>query len=157
MRDEKTIQESNKTNKKIFIILIALIILVAVFLVWQKYNTLQVEILIKTDKTEYEKEGILRVKIQNNFGKTICFSSCYPYYLERKIDERWESYSYAECREFNSNSDCIDAKKQKAFELVLPNVPAGLHRLAIPACLNCKIEDIFRKDKEFYSNTFLIK
>lgn len=123
---------------------------------WKGYQMEKGGVLITTDKTEYEAGGTLKVKIKNNFGKQICFSSCYPYLLESK-NENWESYKYAECQEFNGNGHCLRAGDLKAFELTLPGIIKDPQRLAIPICLSCKNEDPFREDKRFYSNEFLIK
>ena len=114
------------------------------------------EILIATDKTEYEAGETLKVKIENKFQKQICFSTCYPYFLENK-NENWKSYEYTECHEFNGNGHCIKAGDLKAFELTLPQNVKGSHRLAIPICIGCQSEDIFQEDKRFYSNEFTIK
>ena len=123
---------------------------------WRGYQLQKAEVSIVTDKTEYEKGKTLRVKIKNNLWEHICFSSCYPYYLEKK-NEKWESYQYVDCYDFDSNGKCISPGQTKAFELTLPGVPDGLHRLALPVCIDCKSEDSFREDKRFYSNEFTIK
>jgi hypothetical protein len=96
------------------------------------------------------------VKIKNNFGRQICFSSCYPYFLEKK-NEKWESYKYAECQKFDGNGHCITAGDLKAFELTLPEGIKGIHRLAVPVCIGCKSQDPFKETTRFYSNEFTIK
>ena len=145
---------------KKYLILFFLIIFVVILLIgwmgWKGYQLQKRDLSIVTDKTEYESGGILKVKIKNNFGENICFSSCYPYLLENK-NENWESYKYAECQKFNGNGSCIEARKEKAFELTLPEAPEGLHRLAIPVCIGCQNEDTFKEDARFYSNEFTIK
>jgi len=145
-------------KKFLTIILIIIIALDIAFLIWQwkNYALPFGSLSITTDKTEYQPGENLKVKIKNNFGENICFSVCYPYYLDRK-NENWESYKYVECRDFNGNGHCIEAKKEKAFELTLPQVPDGLHRLAIPICIGCKDKDTFKENKRFYSNEFTIK
>jgi len=145
--------------KKFLIIFVVLILTLFLFIGWLGWKGYQLQkggISIVTDKTEYEAGGNLKVKIKNNFGKQICFSSCYPYLLESK-NEKWESYKYTECQKFNGNGHCIETRGLKAYELTLPQVLAGLHRLVIPVCLGCKDNDLFREDKRFYSNEFLIK
>lgn len=144
-----------KNQTKILIGILAIVILVGGFLVWKIYQA-GGNILIQTDKSEYQAGDNLKVKIKNNFRKTISFSSCYPYYLERK-SEKWESYNYAECQDINENWHYIEPQKEKAFEITLPEVSVGLHRLAIPICIGCKEIESFREDKRFYSNEFLIK
>jgi len=135
---------------------ILIIFLIICWMGWKGYQLQKAGISIITDKIEYNQGDNLKVKIKNNFSGNICFSICYPYYLERK-NGKWEQYKYVECQEFNGNGHCIDAKEEKAFELTLPEVPEGLHRLAIPVCIGCKSEDTFQEDKRFYSNEFWIK
>ncbi|MBZ9571895.1 hypothetical protein KJA15_00950 [Patescibacteria group bacterium] len=144
-----------RTETKIIIGLLVIAISISGFLIWLTYQV-SGNVLVTTDKTEYEKGEVLKVKIQNNFRKNVCFSSCYPYLLERK-NEKWESYKYAECYDLDSNGKCISPGQIKAFELTLPQVPGGLHRLAIPVCIGCKGEDTFKESKRFYSNEFIIK
>jgi hypothetical protein len=141
----------------IFIIVVFLILLAIIFLMaWKGYQLEKGGISIVTDKTEYEAGGNLKVKIKNNFGKQICFSSCYPYLLESKNDN-WKSYEYPECQKFDGNGHCIKAGDLKAFELTLPERIKGIHRLAIPVCIGCKSEDPFKETTRFYSNEFTIK
>jgi len=144
-----------KGQFKILIGILVIIILIGILLIWKNYQA-SGSVLIQTDKTEYQPGDILKVKIKNNFRKEISFSSCYPYYLERK-NEKWESYKYTECRDFNGQGNSIEVRKEKAFEITLPDIPDGLHRLSIPVCIDCKEKDPFREDKRFYSNEFLIK
>ena len=147
---------STKTLLIIFIIVVLVVFALIGWMGWKGYQLEKGEILIVTDKKEYITGSSLKVKIKNNFWENICFSSCYPYLLQHK-NEKWESYKYVECRKFNGNGHCISAKKEKAFELTLPPVPEGLHRLAIPICIGCKEKDPFKEDKRFYSNEFWIK
>ena len=111
-----------------------------------------------TDKNEYELGGILKIKIENNSRKTICFSSCYPYLFERKNGE-WESYRYAECSDEDITEVCISPKGIKAFELSVPLFPIkeGSHRLVVPACIGCDRNERFEENQKFYSNDFIIK
>jgi len=140
----------------ILVIAFLIIFIIVLWMGWKGYQLQKGEISIITDKAEYESGGILKVKIKNNFPKQICFSSCYPYLLESK-NEEWESYKYVECQKFDGNGHCLKAGDLKAFELTLPEVSEGLHRLAIPVCIGCKSEDTFKEDMRFYSNEFKIK
>ena len=147
------------TIKKFLIILVivfSILFAIILWMGWKGYQLQKGELSIVTDKTEYEPGGILKVKIKNNFGEQICFSSCYPYLLESK-NEKWESYKYVECQKLNGNGHCMKAGELKAFELTLPQISDGSHRLAIPVCIGCKSEDTFRENKRFYSNEFKIK
>lgn len=144
-----------KRPTKILIWVLAIVILIGILLFWRNYQAVG-SVSIQTDKSEYQGGDILKVKIKNNFRKSISFSSCYPYYLERK-NENWESYNYGDCQKDNENWYYIDPQKERAFEINLSNVSGGLHRLVIPICIGCKDKEPFREDKRFYSNEFLVK
>jgi hypothetical protein len=140
-----------------FLVLVTLMLVLLVsWMGWQGYKLQQVGVIIDTDKTEYKGGEVLRLRIENDFLENICFSSCYPYYLERK-DGKWESYKYVECRRFDGNGHCIDAQDEKFFELTLPKVKKGIHRLSVPVCGGCASTEEFKEEKRFYSNEFLIK
>ena len=144
-----------KRPTKILISVLLIVILIYGFLIWKNYQTTG-SVLIQTDKTEYQPGDILKVKIKNDFRKNISFSSCYPYYLEKK-NENWAGYKYTKCQDLGENWYYVEPNKEKAFEIVLPEVSDGLHRLAIPICIGCKDKESFREDKRFYSNEFWIK
>jgi len=114
------------------------------------------EVNIITNAVEYKTGDVLKVKIENNLKENICFSSCYPYNIEKKNGE-WNSYSYEDCVGSNLNESCIDSRQVKAFEFIIPFVDAGFHRLGISACIGCNIDEIFKQGQKFYSNDFLIK
>ena len=113
---------------------------------------------VVTDRKEYKAGSDLKVKIENDLDRDICFSSCYPYYFERK-DGSWDRYEYSNCDKEDLAKPCAQPKSVKAFELTIPAslVKKGIHRLAIPACIGCNVKSKFRKDKWLYSNSFLIK
>ncbi len=144
---------------KLKIILIFLFVIVLIFVVWQALGFFQLkgEFLISTDKGEYKKEESLIVKIENKTNKNICFSSCYPYYLERKNGE-WKAYPYEECQKTDLVRDCIKAGETKLFQIEnLSYAKEGLHRLKIPVCIDCQLVEFFKEEKKFYSNKFSIK
>jgi hypothetical protein len=145
-------------TKKTSILILILVIIIAISFLWFLWERLKTPGIVSftTDKIEYEKGEVLKLKVKNDSLAKICFSTCYPYYLERK-NSNWESYKYEECQSFNGNGHCLEAGKEKAFELTLPNVPAGVHRLAIPVCSDCKDETVFVEEERFYSNEFTIK
>lgn len=113
---------------------------------------------IITDKNEYALGAILRVKVENNSRESICFSSCYPYIFERK-DGGWESYRYEDCPKEDLVETCVSPKQIKAFEITISSLlmEKGSHRLAIPTCIGCNFNDMFREDQKLYSNDFIIK
>ncbi len=145
-------------KKKKFLIIgtgiAALVIIILIALLFPQKGLVNVI----TDKNEYKLGDILKVKIENNLRKTICFSSCYPYYLEKKNGD-WESYRYKDCSDENLVEICINSKKIKAFEITIPSsfVEAGTHRLTIPACIGCNSNGAFKEDQKLYSNDFIIK
>ena len=145
-------------TKRTSIFIIILVIIIAISFLWFFWERLKTPGIVSftTDKIEYEKGEVLKLKVKNDSLKKICFSTCYPYYLERK-NSNWESYKYEECRSFNGNGHCLGPKREKAFELTLPKIPAGTHRLAIPVCTSCENEESFHEEKRFYSNEFNIK
>jgi len=68
----------NKTSKKIIVGIIVLAILcLLVLLVKPK----KIEAI--TENAQYDKGADLNVVIQNNFGQTVCFSACYPYFCKK--------------------------------------------------------------------------
>jgi len=145
-------------NKKdILIILAGLvllgIIILAAFLIPPNVSE---EVNIITDAEEYRVGDVLKVKIENNLRENICFSSCYPYNIEKENGE-WSSYHYENCLNNNLNENCIGPRKIKAFELVIPSIGAGSHRLGISACIGCSADEAFEQGQKFYSNNFLIK
>lgn len=134
--------------------LIILIGLAGWFYGWKK------QLLISTQKIEYAKnESLLRLNIKNYAPVKICFSSCYPYYIQKK-DGSWKDYPLAQCEESNVAADCVDSfgKIGRGIELEQWRMflDSDYHRLALPACIGCNAGDLFKADKTFYSNEFKI-
>ncbi len=148
----------NKRNKDILILAVGLIALFLIIMVSSLISpkTSVKEAKITTDKNEYPIEAVLKVKIENDLKTDICFSSCYPYYFERK-DEAGKNYQYINCPDEDLAEECTNSSQIKAFELTVPPIEKGVYRLAIPACVGCNLYDKFRKDQWFYSNEFTIK
>ena len=162
----------NKNSLTIILLIVILVIVAIVLAVIGDFfgETQSKEVKITTEKQEYAIGQAIKIKIENNSEKKICFSSasCYPYYLEKKEEDKWTSYSYSDCSSDNSVEVCIDSKGVKAFELVpitsLPlmqwkpgSIISGVHRLAIPVCNECNIGEVFKEDQWFYSDEFIIK
>ena len=143
-------------KRKIYTIGIGVIIVLIVGVIFLLTSAPKIKIV--TDKKDYKRGESLKVKIENNLAdNNICYSSCYPYYLERK-DGDWESYLYPECKNSDLVKDCVAPGQVKAFELILPPFLAKtFHRLAMPACVGCNIQEAFREDERFYSNEFIVK
>jgi len=113
-------------------------------------------IAIITDKEEYLPGDELKVKIENNSEDKVCFSSCYPYFIQKE-NGNWKDYRYEDCPEENLVEKCIEPKTVRAFELTIPQIPEGYHRLSIGACLNCQLNEVFKNTRELFSNKFIIK
>ncbi len=147
----------------IFLIILILFTFLRFIKNFQKYlsttSMMNATFSILTERKEYQNGENLKLKITNNTGKKLCFSTCFPYYLERK-DEKWKSYPYIECKRDDIHNGCIEDKKDKGFELVLPreeDIEPGLHRIAVPVCVECKEGEVFKEETWFYSNEFIIK
>jgi len=113
-------------------------------------------VVIITEKEEYKRGEELKVKIENNIDERICFSSCYPYYMQKRNGE-WVAYLYEECEKEDMIEKCVEPKQAKAFELTVPKVDLGPHRLAIGACIGCQLNETFKKDKNLFSNIFIVE
>jgi hypothetical protein len=130
------------------------IVLLILVLVWVVLKNQRIE--ITTDKTAYDNGGTLKAKIKNLSLRNVCFSSCYPYYLERRNGE-WEPYDYQNCPHPDLAEKCFGLLAEKSFEILLPKVKGGTHRIAVPVCVNCEAGGGFREEEEFYSNEFIIE
>jgi len=141
----------------ISLILMVLIILGGIWLKKPGVKTLE----IITDQQQYDNDGTLRLKVKNLLAANVCFSSCYPYYLERKENRdslaSWNAYSYQSCPYNDQAKECIDSGSTKAFEISLPKIKGGVHRLSLPACENCTEGQTFQENQRFYSNEFEVK
>ena len=148
----------NKRNKNILMLIggITALVLILIISSLVPRRTLVGKTKIITDRNEYKTGDILKVEIKNGLKTGICFSSCYPYYFEKK-DGTWKSFQYMTCPKEDLVEKCADSRQVKAFELSLSNVNKGIYRLAIPTCVGCNLQDKFRKDKWFYSNEFILK
>jgi len=145
-------------KEKALMIIIVLSVLILIVVIGNSLGLFYAsgEVIVSTDKQDYQAEDLLKVQIENNSNDNFCFSSCYPYYIERESEGAWESYYYRECSFDDLVDKCLDAKKEKAFEFTLPSLESGSYRLAIPVCINCNLES-FEQEKWFYSNEFIIK
>lgn len=146
-------------NRKDFLIigagLTALVVIVLLALLVPQGASKEVKVI--TDKTEYKAGDALKVKIENNLSQKMCLSSCFPYYWEKKAGEEWKGYQYIDCQASDLVERCVEPKQVKAFELTIPSIGIGPHRLAVPACIGCSLQEAFRKDQWFYSNDFVIE
>lgn len=145
-----------KTNARILIgILIVSILSVILFLsFFQKSGAAQISL----NRAEYSPGEALEVAVRNDFGREICFSSCYPYLAEiRDESGKWKEYVYQDCPEAAVAADCVPPRDLKKFRVVLEDMPAGAHRLKIPFCLECASGGNFQPEQAVYSPVFEIK
>lgn len=151
--------DSKKYFKTVYVLIFVflIVIILSVTITIRYIISASPKVFIKTDLAEYKFQDPLKIKITNNLATALCFSSCYPYYIEKNEDDLWKGYNYAPCQNLNLVKQCCDTGKAKAFSTQLPKLEAGIYRLAIPVCENCNAGQAFKDDKYLYSNSFTIK
>lgn len=151
-----------KTFKKPkdLLILFGLIALAGVVFwgIWNHlYHQFPQQVLIITEKPKYLPHAELKLAIKNILPNTICFSSCYPYYLETQ-GKQWITYEYYDiCLHPDLIEICLDPGYGKFFGIDLPDLAPGTHRIKVPVTISGKVGEKFREDQIFYSNDFLIR
>jgi hypothetical protein len=147
-------------NPKDRMIMAGLIALACLFFwgIWNyHYQLLPQEVLVITEKPVYSSNDVLKLAIKNVLPKNVCFSSCYPYYLEIK-GEKWVKYDYYEqCSHLDIIETCIKPDYAKFYEISLPDLAPGLHRLRVPVAVNEKEGEAFSADRVYYSNDFIVR
>tara|TARA_Y100000310_G_scaffold329214_1_gene398621 strand:- start:398 stop:841 length:444 start_codon:yes stop_codon:yes gene_type:complete len=137
-------------------IIVLLIIVIGLFFFTKNDTDKGTQFKVATEKNEYAIGETLKINIENGLDQKVCFSSCIPYYIEKKNQE-WTKYS-SECTLDDIIELCIDSQEVKAFEIVLPDVlETGSHRITIPVCQQCSIGDQFQESNQFSSNQFIIQ
>lgn len=113
---------------------------------------------ISTDKQEYTPEEKAVIIIENVSDKKACFSSCYPFFVQKQ-ESTWRSYEYGNCPKENIAEACIIPYGKKAFEVDLKNqgILAANYRFIVSACLSCNAGEKFKTDNVFFSNEFKVK
>ena len=144
------------TKQDFLIIASGLIILIVIIAASFMFPSVAKSVNVITENHDYLIGDNLKVKIENNLDEPLCFSSCYAYYFEKK-ESAWNNYRYKKCLEEDVIDNCVQPHEVKAFELEIPKVQMGMHRMALPACIGCTMEGIFSENTRFYSNEFLIK
>lgn len=136
---------------------ILVLIAIGVIAFYGGQRSTQSDVSVKLSKQIYSKGEQVRITVRNNTLEQICFSSCYPYYLQRK-DEDWKSYNYPDCPEKNLSIPCITSGETKQFEFTLEeSLPSELHRIAIPIDKNGERGEEFGENKKVYSEPFDVK
>lgn len=141
--------------KRIVVILIVIIVIIILFVFYKNINGPNLKII--TEKEEYNLGGDLKINITNHFDKKLCFSSCYPYYFEKKSDSEWTAYQWLVCKKDDLIELCIDLDEKKGFNLIVDTIDKGAHRIAVPVCIECDYNEEFRPELWFYSNEFIVK
>lgn len=141
---------------KILITLVLVILIVVVILgIWGAFKLPRVRVF--TENREYQMGNNLKLKIKNYLKDTICFSSCYSYYFEKK-NGVWKGVDYPACQTADLVEKCLKPREIKGFELTLPaTFDKGTYRLAIPVCVNCAVQEPFEAEQWYYSNEFILK
>lgn len=136
------------------IIIIAIIAVLAFSIAYFKFFVDRIPVVL--EKQEYRAGEDGKVKIANNSGGKICFSSCYPFYFEKEAGGEWKAENYSGCKKEDLAEKCLDQNSIKAFQFVFPGLESGQYRLAIPVCDSCNEGDKFIRSKWIYSNNFKI-
>ena len=136
--------------------ILALITIGVIGFYWGR-NVKQSDINVKLLKQIYSKGEKARVTISNNDAQQICFSTCYPYRLQKKNGD-WGSYKYPDCPEENLNLPCVAPNEKRSFEFTLEErINNGIHRVAIPINRGGEEGEKFKEDKQVYSKPFDVK
>ena len=148
---------SKKTTIFFAFVLFALIVIILAMGLGKKDAVSEKGVRAVTDKKEYIKgRDSLKVKIENSSEEKICFSSCVPFYLQKK-DDGYDGFNYQNCTEEDVVETCVDPSGVKAFAIDIPSKVQGEYLLAIPACIGCSTHQRFEEDQKIYSNEFIIK
>lgn len=141
---------------KILIAILAIAILAAILFLAFPQRGEAVRAFV--DRGNYQVGEKLEVAVENDFGREICFSSCYPYLMEKQQENgNWEEYDYPDCSGANRAVDCVPASGRKKFRVALDDVAAGIHRLKINACVGCAAAGAFTTEQTIYSDIFEIR
>lgn len=135
---------------------IALVVIALSLGLFISKNVNELRVKAITNSVQYLIGDNLKITIKNNSNNKICFSSCYPYYFEKKEEGSFKVYSYADCEKEDISEKCLEPKKTKSFDLLVSSIEEGKHRLAIPVCIACSGQDPFKRNEWVYSNEFNI-
>ena len=116
------------------------------------------EVIITTDKMEYEQGETIQITVKNGLSENVCFESCNTYFFQKK-NVVWKEYLTKRC-EVNFITECIGYPKIKEFEGILSevNFEKGVYRIAFPIYTGCQNKEFpCEENKTIYSNEFTIK
>ncbi len=141
---------------KIQKVLVGVLLAVSAALLWFWLSAKPVEGV--TDRDNYMPGDPLTINVKNGTGKAVCFSSCYPYLVERRDGAGdWAQFEYDDCPYPEVASDCVPAGGIKKFRLPLDEAEVGLNRLKLNICFDCAAGDPFLAESVIYSNVFEVK
>jgi len=144
-----------KLITKILGLLVLIVIGATAFYFGRSSN--QDDLSVKLSKQIYSRGEGVTVTVRNNSLQQVCFSSCFPYYLQKK-DGEWQSYGYPECPEEDVNIPCLSAGEKKTLRFALEKeIKTGLHRIAIPINKGGEKGESFEEEKRIYSDPFDVK
>lgn len=141
-------------------IAILIVVLLLIGAAWYDLNSSNAptpeELDIRIQKDNYSIGDALRMNIKNYRSEKVCFSSCYPYFLEKKENGRWVRYEYGECPKENVNETCMLPEELKGFKIKLNTVEPGKHRIVIPVCKGRNQGERFKETEKVTSEEFVI-
>lgn len=143
-------------NKNKILAILALLLIGVIAFLWGR-RTNYVGVNVELSKQMYQQGEKAEVTIKNNSFKKVCFSTCFPYYLQFK-DEGWNDYEYPSCKKENLNVPCIGSSKEKTFRFTLnKELESKVHRIAVPINKGGESGNKFEEDQKVYSEAFEIK
>ena len=148
-----------KNPKDLLLVIILIIMAGGIFWsIWNYYyHAMPQQVLIITEKPSYISNAELSLAVKCILPNRICFSSCYPYFLERKYNG-WVVYDYNnKCEHPDIIESCLEPDYAKFFSILLPSLDPGVHRMLIPVAINREVGDFFQRDAAYYSNDFVVK
>jgi len=144
-------------NKKYIIAATIFIVLTLAVLTFILITSREEEVVIRLDREEYSRGEKARVSVRNWFWNSeICFSSCYPYFLQRE-NGSWREYGYEDCNFEDKIVKCVKPFQKKIFQTTIPCTSDGTYRISVPICKDCNLGTVFNEETRFYSDKFKIK
>jgi len=114
-------------------------------------------VLIRMDRPAYQPGEKARVTVVNRlWNSEVCFSSCYPYFYQKK-NGVWREYLYRDCNFEDKIVKCVKPFQKKVFQTTVPSIVEGEYRISVPVCAGCNLGTVFREENRFYSEIFRVK
>ena len=143
-------------NKNKILAALVLLLIGAIAFLWGRRAT-RSDVSVELSKDIYKRGEEMQLTVGNNSFKKICFSTCFPYYLQYK-EENWNTYNYPSCSEKNLNMPCVSPGESKTFSFSLnKKLREKIHRLAIPINRGGEKGSKFEEDQKVHSEIFDVK